>query len=837
MLEFLHGFQLSVMLFLSGACGVLIILTIYTKTLSKRRKGALLYMQICAMILLIADRYAYMYRGDPSQAGYWIVRVSNFLVYLLSLMLAHAFNQYLMEMFRTEARLVKLPKRFAICEGLFTMGVLMLIVSQFNNMYYTYDANNTYHRGPLIFISYFFPLMMIILQFSVTVQYKNKLRRRIYVPLLLFTVLPFTACVLQIFFYGLSLTNITMVGMVVQLYFSELLNMNDLQDAKIKAEKANSAKSRFLANISHEIRTPINTIMGMNEMILRENHNDVPADYYRNITRWAKDIEYASETLLSLINDVLDISQIESGKMRLVEQEYDTSDLLRGIVNMIRARSDEKELRFDVNVDEELPKKLYGDMGKVKQIVLNLLTNALKYTDAGGFELNVKVLEKYEKSCKIQFSVKDTGIGIKQEDLEKLFNAFERLDEVKNSNIQGTGLGLDISKHFSELMGGTLICESKYGEGSTFIFTITQEVIDPTEIGFFEEKIEEAPRGPYIPKFVAPDISILVVDDNPMNLAVIRGLLASTKMYLVTAESGEECLAKLEEAEYNLILLDHMMPGMDGLETVAKIREKYPDLPVIALTANYIANGKEYYISKGFNGYLPKPVDGQTLENVIRLFLPDDAVMDSDADAVAEFSRLPEGYEWLYDVDGIEVDDGIKYSGGAESFVFSIKLFLDTIEENSQVIEKAFEEQDIKLFTIKVHALKSSARIIGAHDLSEKAKWLEDAGKKNDIAYIKENYPALIEEYLEYKNKLAGLNREASEDDSGKEPIPEDELAGAIDAIKELAPQMDYDSIEMVISEVKSYKLKDEAHKLFTELEKALKTFNWDKIEELLKDK
>lgn len=835
MMEFLHQFQLSVMLFLSGACGVLIILTQSTKTLTKRRKGALLYMQISAMILLIADRFAYLYRGDESQTGYWMVRVCNFLVYLLSLTLAHAFNQYLMELYRNEVHLAKLPKRFAIGETLFTLGVIFLGISQITGWYYTFDSSNRYQRGPFIVLAYIFPLSMIALQFSVNVQYRKRIRRRTYVPLLLFTVFPFIACILQFFLYGLSLTNITMVGMVVQLYFSEILNMNDLQDAKIAAEKANTAKSRFLSNISHEIRTPINTIMGMNEMILREEHEAVPEAYYNNIMKHAKDIEFASESLLSLINDVLDISQIESGKMRLVEQEYDVEEFLRDIINMVRVRSDAKEIRFDVDIDEELPRRLFGDMGKIKQIVLNFLTNALKYTEEGGIEIKVKVLGKDEDSVTIQYSVTDTGQGIKEEDMKYLFNAFESLEEVKNSNIRGSGLGLDISKHFADLMNGELTCESEYGKGSTFTFIVRQIVVDPTEIGFFEEKVEETEKGTYIPRFVAPDISILVVDDNPMNLAVIKGLLANTKMYIVTADSGEECLVKLEESQYNLVLLDHMMPGMDGLETCKRIREKYPDLPVIALTANYIANGKEYYISKGFTGYLPKPVDGQTLENIIRLYLPDDAVMDSDVDAVAEFIRLPHGYEWLNDVDGINVDDGIKYSGGAESFVFSLKLFFDTIEENSEVLNKAFSEGDIKLFTIKVHALKSSARIIGAHDLSEKAKWLEDAGKKNDVNYINDHFPEMLAEYKSYADRLAKFN--PSVDNSNKEPIPEDELMGAIEALKELVPQMDFDSVEMVVNDVMEYKLPDEEEQLFTELAKALRTFNWDKMEELLKDK
>ncbi|MBQ7582322.1 MAG: response regulator, partial [Lachnospiraceae bacterium] len=400
-----------------------------------------------------------------------------------------------------------------------------------------------------------------------------------------------------------------------------------IRNAKEDAERANSAKSRFLANVSHEIRTPINTIMGMDEMILREDATGVPKNYFMSVINYALDIRHASESMLGLINDILDLSKIESGKMNLVEQEYVVSELLRSIVVMIRVRSDQKELSFDVDIDPSVPKRLYGDMGKIKQILLNLLTNAVKYTEKGGFCLKLKLLEQNEDTCELQFSVKDTGIGIKPEDMDKLFTDFDRLDEQKNSGIQGTGLGLNISRQFVNLMGADLRCESVYGEGSEFIFTITQKIVDPTPTGEFSEENDAPESGPYIPQFCAPDAEILVVDDEPMNLSVIKGLLSATKMLIATATNGEECLEKIKYGTYNVVLLDHMMPGMDGLETIAKIRETHPDLPVFALTANAATNGEEFYKQHGFTGYLAKPIDTYTLEKAIKSCLPPEIIM------------------------------------------------------------------------------------------------------------------------------------------------------------------------------------------------------------------
>ena len=620
-----------------------------------------------------------------------------------------------------------------------------------------------------------------------------------------------------------------MTGTVIRRQYHEI------QEAKEEAERANSAKSRFLANMSHEIRTPINTIVGMDEMILREDATGVPKSYFLSVINYAIDIKNASDALLGLINDLLDMSKIESGKMHVVEQEYDVQDNLRAIVSMIRVRSAEKDLAFDIDIDENVPKRLYGDMGKIKQIILNLLTNAAKYTEEGGFTLSLKVENQTDAKCSLRFSVKDTGIGVKEEDLEKLFTAYERLDEQKNSNIQGTGLGLNISYRFAELMGGKLWCESVYGEGSEFILTLDQKIIDKTPMGAFIEHDDESARGPYIPQFIAPDAEVLVVDDNPMNLSVIKNLLKATRMFVTTASSGEECLEKLKYGSFNIVLLDHMMPGMDGIETMAKIRETHPDLPVYALTAN-ATSGEEFYKSKGFNGYLAKPIDSITLEKTLMKHLPEEIMMKPESNEIIneDLEEVPEELNWLYNVDGIIVEDGIKASGGVSSYIFSLHLFLDTIDDTSGVIENAYITEDIKLYTIKVHALKTSARIIGAPELSAICEKLEDAGNRLDHEFIQENTDIMLKMYRGYKDKLERLNHSKEVIGEEKPLIDEAELKDAYEALKEVISMMDYDAVEMIIGQLKEYKLPDDDKDKVQKIEKLLKVFDWDGLEALM---
>jgi CheY-like chemotaxis protein len=365
--------------------------------------------------------------------------------------------------------------------------------------------------------------------------------------------------------------------------------------------------------------------------------------------------------------------------------------------------------------------------------------------------------EREGDAASLRFSVKDTGLGVKEEDMPKLFMAYERLDEEKNSSIQGTGLGLDISRRFAELMGGTLICKSTYGKGSEFVLTVRQKILDSAPVGVFLEQVVNAETGPYVPQFIAPDADVLVVDDTPVNLSVIRGLLKPTKIFVTTATSGEECLEKLKETVFNVVLLDHMMPEMDGLETVEKIREKYPDLPVYVLTDN-AAQSEEYYISRGFTGRLTKPVDSLILEKTIMKHLPAEMLEKPVAEGIDKLMSVPDNMQWIYETEGIDAGEGIKNSGGINNYLFALKLFFDNIDGNIKVIRDSYGIRNLRLYTIKVHALKSSARIIGAMELSQLAGELEAAGDKEDLEFIRANTYKLLSEYEAFKEKLSRIN-------------------------------------------------------------------------------
>jgi CheY-like chemotaxis protein/HPt (histidine-containing phosphotransfer) domain-containing protein len=442
-----------------------------------------------------------------------------------------------------------------------------------------------------------------------------------------------------------------------------------------------------------------------------------------------------------------------------------------------------------------------------------------------------------DEYCYVRTSVKDTGIGVKEEDKEKLFTAYERLDEERNSAIQGTGLGLDISRRFSELMGGNLWVESVYGEGSEFIFTFKQKIVDPTPLGEFKEHEDEAPPGFYAPQFIAPDAKILVVDDTPMNLNVFKGLLKPTQIQITTATSGEECLEILKNETFDVVLLDHLMPGMDGIETMAHIKEGFPGLPVYALTANNQPDAEAFYKSNGFLGYLTKPIDSMAMEKAIMAHLGD-KVLERPASEmnVNEPTDLSENLQWIKEVEGINTEDGIRASGGVSVYEISLKDFYETIDSNAKAIEDALNNNDIKLFTIKVHALKTSARIVGANELSKLAEDLEDAGKKNIIDFISGNAPVLLEMYRAFKTKMARLEYEKIEEsDDDKPEVDAAELKDAYEALTLLVEQMDYDGCEMVISEIKSYKLEAKDAEKFDKLEAALKKYDWDTMEEILK--
>ena len=402
--------------------------------------------------------------------------------------------------------------------------------------------------------------------------------------------------------------------------------MNELRKQREIADEANKAKSQFLANMSHEIRTPINAILGMDEMVIRTSSEKEVLDY-------AEDIQTSGRTLLALINDILDFSKVEEGKMEIIPVQYEPGIMKNDLVNMVRERATQKGLSINVEFDNNIPRLLKGDEIRIKQCALNLLTNAVKYTKEGQVGLKIGCTKEDDNHIKLEFTVSDTGAGIKKEDMDTLFSPFSRLDEEKNRNIEGSGLGISITKRLLELMNSELKVQSEYGKGSVFSFSVTQEVLNWDASGNFDGKYDMGDRKKreYRELFHAPDAKILVVDDIKMNLTVITKLLRKTQMQIDTARSGPEAILMAKDKDYDIIFIDHLMPDMDGIETLGHLKEQDgAGSPVyIALTANAISGAREMYLDAGFADYVSKPVEGEKLEKLIKSYLPPEKLLDT----------------------------------------------------------------------------------------------------------------------------------------------------------------------------------------------------------------
>ncbi|MBR6013099.1 MAG: response regulator [Selenomonadaceae bacterium] len=608
------------------------------------------------------------------------------------------------------------------------------------------------------------------------------------------------------------------------------------KELALEAKAANRAKSNFLSNMSHEIRTPINAILGMNEMILRESTD-------KNIIEYAENIQAAGTTLISLVNDILDFSKIEAGKMEIINVEYALSSLLNDLVHMIQRRAEKKGLHFVINASPDLPSELFGDEIRIKQIITNILTNAVKYTEHGGIVLSVSGQKLSDYKIKIHVSVKDTGIGIKQEDIQKLFSAFDRIDEKRNRTVEGTGLGMNITQRLLNMMGSSLNVESVYGEGSEFSFEIEQSIVNDHPLGNFDTNFHNSisQHKEYKEKFIAPDAKILIVDDTVMNLTVVKGLLKQTKIKIDTADSGYEALAMVTKNHYDIIFLDHRMPGIDGIETLQKMKVLPGNLnhgtPVISLTANAISGAREQYISAGFQDYLTKPIDSSKLESTIIEYLPKEKVIlhekfegFEDFSEDGEDTALP---EWLKNVKGLDAESGVEYCGSVEAYLDALTVFAQAVPSGAKEIANFYKAEDWKNYTTKVHALKSSARVIGAKELSNRAERLEDAGNSGYINEIMESTDGLLELYISFADKLAPLLK-AEEDDSIKPLISADELSEAYETLKEISASFDFDSAMFVVASIEAYRLPDEEKEKFAQIKSAVSKPDWETLKILL---
>ncbi len=747
--------------------------------------------------------------------------------------------------------------------------------------------------------------------------------------------LVFNMCLMAITAFILTVTIIALIlqGNKRSYYYEQTLNMQKIEVEKEKAEAANEAKSAFLSNMSHEIRTPMNAIVGMTDILLRQEHSKQTREYLNNIKN-------SGAALLTIINDILDFSKIESGKMEIIEEEYEPMSMFHDLSMIFLNRIGEKKVELLYDIDKNMPRKLYGDGQRLRQIIINLMNNAIKFTESGYVRLSVKVNTCDKENMELMFSVEDSGQGIKEEDIGKLFDSFSQVDTKKNHQKEGTGLGLAISKRLVELMHGSIGVKSTYGEGSTFYFTLPQKIVDarpaarlkdaagtqsivgiklvnetlknqvkqladsysvkwvdceeiaeakadflitdePTSISKEDRsRLEEENgvlcvlqnpmvenlsnrKGTILNKplyslnfcqllnreeltfkseaeeemhFIAPQANILVVDDNEMNLKVAKGLLAPFQMQIDVAVNGKEAVSMVQEKQYHIVFMDHMMPVMDGIEATRAIRdlegEAYQKLPIVALSANATSEARELFLQEKMDDFVAKPIKVKEIGKCVLKWLPEELVMEAEdtAESVVDSASdgdfgtaksmqadgsASAGADDLPVIDGLDVAEGIKNCGSKKLFVELLGDFYKLIEPKSTKLEKCLADGMLRDYTIEVHALKNTARMIGAMELSELFYEMEQLGNAGKQEQIEMRTPEVLALYRSYKPVLAPYGKMAQE---AQEQVSYETMQQSLMRLHDAMDSFDLDGADAAMKELESYAFPEDMQPMLEQL-------------------